>query len=334
MVCLLPCQQDTLCTDSELLVRKLHSSPWSSTGFSAGAAPVYHLPSTSWQYLLTLWHQLSLLCWWHSDLCVHQAHFYSPLQYPHCLSPWSSSMDDKQLPKIQQLLLIGNKPTLSKINVCSIPISDSTIPVSTQVKSLGVILDHTLSFSSHINNVSRIAFFHLRNISWLLPVLTQHSTEVLVNALVPSRIDYCNAILLGIPNKNQLQLIQNAAAQIISQSKSTKNVTSLLIQLHWLPVSQQITFKILLLIFKALHNISPLTSRTCFQPTPPLAPCDLHQQVYWHHQLSNSAQWVPGLSPKMHPHSGTPSRLISAYWTPLQNVILLLKHIFLNEPTN
>ena len=39
--------------------------------------------------------------------------------------------------------------------------------------------------------------------------------------------------------------------------KSTEHVTPLLIQLHWLPVSQRITFKILLLTFKALHNVSP-----------------------------------------------------------------------------
>ena len=115
------------------------------------------------------------------------------------------------------ILLISTKTTLSKTNICSIAIANATMPVSTQVKSLGVILDSTLSFPSHINNVSRIAFFHLRNISRLHHALTQHSTEVLVNALVTSRIDYCNAILVGIPSKliNRLQLVQNAAARII-----------------------------------------------------------------------------------------------------------------------
>ena len=145
-----------------------------------------------------------------------------------------------------EFLLIGTKTTLSKINVCSIPIADTTILVSTQVKSLSVILDSTLSFSSHINNVSWVAFFHRRNISRLRPALTQHFTEVLVNTLFTSCIDYCNGILAGIPNKliHRIQLIQNAAAQIISSSKSTEHVPLLLIQLHWLPVSQQFTFKI------------------------------------------------------------------------------------------
>ena len=183
-----------------------------------------------------------------------------------------------------------------------------TLPVSTQVTSLGIILDSTLSFSSHINIVFRIAFLHPRNISRLRPALTQHSSEVQVNALVTSRIDYCNAILAGIPNKliHRLQLIQYSAAQIITRSKSTEHVTPLLTQLHWLPVSQRITFKILLSTYKALHDLSP-PYLTDLLPTytPPLAPCDLHQQVDWHHRSSDSAQWVPGLSPMLHPNSGT-----------------------------
>lgn len=80
-----------------------------------------------------------------------------------------------------ELLLIGTPSILSKNTISSISIVDDVIPVSKKVKSLGVILDSTLSFSNHINNISRTAFFHLRNISRLRTALSQHSTEVLVN---------------------------------------------------------------------------------------------------------------------------------------------------------
>ena len=79
----------------------------------------------------------------------------------HDLQIW---MKNNYLKLNSELLFIGSKSTQSKTNICSLPISEST-----QVKSLC-----THSFSSHINKIFQIFFFHLRNISRLRPALTQH----------------------------------------------------------------------------------------------------------------------------------------------------------------
>ncbi len=81
-------------------------------------------------------------------------------------------------------------------------------------RNLGVIFDDQLTFKEHIAQTAQSCRFALQYIIKIRPFLTEHAVQLLVQALVISRLDYCNSLLAGLPSNTikPLQMIQNAAA--------------------------------------------------------------------------------------------------------------------------
>ena len=150
------------------------------------------------------------------------------------------------------------------------------------VKNLGVIIDDELNFNAYINQVTRIYFFHLRNIARIRAYLSLDDAKTLINAFVFSRLDYCNGLLSGLPKKSidKLQLVQNAAARVLTKTRMREHITPVLAALHWLPVAFRIDFKILLLVYKALNGQAPLYLSDCvpkYVPNRPLRSANTDQ---------------------------------------------------------
>ncbi len=144
-----------------------------------------------------------------------------------------------------EILLIGPKNSTQNLLDYNLQLDGCTVTSST-VKILGVVLDSNLSFENHISNVTKTAFFHLRNISKLRNMLSVSDAEKLVHAFMTSRLDYCNALLGGCPASsiNKLQIVQNAAAKVLTRSRKYDNITPILQSLHWLPIKFRISYKI------------------------------------------------------------------------------------------
>ncbi|KAI5626003.1 hypothetical protein C0J50_14450, partial [Silurus asotus] len=159
-----------------------------------------------------------------------------------------------------EILLIGPKTSIQTLQHLNLHLDGCSVNTSSTIKDLGVILDSDLSFKNHINQVTKTAFFHLRNISKLRNMLSISDAEKLVHAFMTSRIDYCNALLGGCPASliNKLQLVQNAAARVLTRARKYDHITPILSSLHWLPVKFRIDYKLLLLTYKALNGLAPI----------------------------------------------------------------------------
>ncbi len=103
------------------------------------------------------------------------------------------------------------------------------------------------------------AFFHLKNISKLRPMLSMSNAEMLIHAFMTSRSDYCNALLGGCAARliNKLQMVQNAAARVLTRTRKYEHISPVLSTLHRLPTKHRIDFKILIITYKALNGLAP-----------------------------------------------------------------------------
>jgi len=90
------------------------------------------------------------------------------------------------------------------------------------------------------------------------PASTEDMTKSIASALVGSRLDYANSVLLGVSSKNvtRLQRSQNAAARVVvwGSRRISTNSVGLLKQLHWLPVEWGIKFKIACITYKTIST--------------------------------------------------------------------------------
>ena len=156
-------------------------------------------------------------------------------------------------------MIIGTPKQTSKLNLNGITVGNSVIKPSVNARNLGVQLDTHLNMEYHITNTCKSAYHMIYNLRRIRKFLDKDSTKTIVHACITSKLDYCNGLLYGIPDSQigRLQRVQNTCARLICGCSKFSRITPLLRDLHWLPVRQRISFKILLIVYKALLGQTP-----------------------------------------------------------------------------
>jgi len=90
-------------------------------------------------------------------------------------------------------------------------------------------------------------FAALRQLRQIHRSVAPSTFQSLVVTLVLSRLDYGNAVLIGLPLRyllRRLQLVLNAAARLIYHMRFADHITDALASLHWLRVPERIEYKV------------------------------------------------------------------------------------------
>ena len=116
--------------------------------------------------------------------------------------------------------------------------------------------------SHNTSEIVRCCYFHIHHIGQINKFLPRQTRERVVNALVTSRLDYCNSLLYGTVDKNfaRLQRLQNTAARLI-MCVPKYDITPVLKEFHCLLVREGVGFKKMLLVHRAVNFRGPVYLR-------------------------------------------------------------------------
>ena len=158
-----------------------------------------------------------------------------------------------------EIMVFGNKKVLNSLHLNRTFLDSGVcIRFSDNVKHLGVWLDKSLFFDLNITKLSSICYASIRNIRSVWKLLTQEPTESLVHSPITCHIDVCLFFGTSKSNLHKLHVIQNTAIRVIFNLKKHDYVTSHLKSLHWLNIEEMIYFKLLITIFKYIHDLAPI----------------------------------------------------------------------------
>jgi Reverse transcriptase (RNA-dependent DNA polymerase)/Endonuclease-reverse transcriptase len=176
------------------------------------------------------------------------------------VSTWFLENDMQLNPTKSEAIIIGTAPQVKKfLPFKHVMIADAAVPVSDNLKIIGLTLDKHLTFDRHVTNVCQESNFHIRALRHIRPSLDRSTANTLACSIVNTRLDYCNSLLYGMSQHNlhRLQLVQNSLARVVCQAPRRCSATALLKQLHWLPIEHRIEYKIATITHQALTQQSP-----------------------------------------------------------------------------
>ena len=171
------------------------------------------------------------------------------------------------------VLFLGNPSycsVFSGILNCVIQKKEFHYEMNSYVKSLGVYLDSSLSMKRMVNESVKSGYLQLKKLGGIKRHLDTDLRLTMVQSYILSRLDFCNSLYsnISVTLLNKLHSFLNSCIRFIyNLPRHERNIDNYYKISHILPVKYRIMFKLCLLAFKILNNISPdyLKDIICFK---------------------------------------------------------------------
>ena len=109
-------------------------------------------------------------------------------------------------------IIIGLKQQRHKLSThFPVKLPDNDISPSDSVRNLGVIFDSDVSFHKHVSNkyICKSCFYHIRDLRRIRCHIHLSTAKTISNAIISSRLDYCNSLINNIGKQGSLLHFSN-----------------------------------------------------------------------------------------------------------------------------
>ena len=165
-------------------------------------------------------------------------------------------------------MLVGTRQRLNMSNKLNIQVNDTCIQNVSKQKLLGIYIDESLTWSSHIDHLclhisTKISL--LRNLSKYVPVkvLKMFYQSYILPCIDYGSITWGSASSLHLERLNKLQ---KRAARIILRTDFNTPSQEMFQELGWLLVSNRIDYNKAVLTYRALNNLTPAYITNLLKP--------------------------------------------------------------------
>jgi len=144
-----------------------------------------------------------------------------------------------------ELLLCGDRRQLAQIrDPPQIEFMGQVLPLSKNVRNLGVVMDPQLSWAAHIDHIINRCFGILIGLMHIRHVIPLNVLPRLVDSLVLSHVRYCVQVY-GSANCTtiaKLQKVFNFSARVISGRRKYDGISDVIDDLKWLGASDMVSY--------------------------------------------------------------------------------------------